>query len=505
MCSSSSRPKNVLEKTRKRSKVSKRNLSILEVSQDFNKNQVGNYMSSSQPEFSYSTTPFNLDQIRQQWIQQKVGPSGFIKLIIALIKKITRGLQDLVDYRRLHLNHDQRKVLTLNIEEFSKIKELEAIIGDTSQKKPTQDDHLLISENPEKFFSGMESQLIRINKTEPWWRTVDLNDLASFVSDKSVENFDNSDLPRPQINKPGQWFVPDKGLASLDQVSNFVDSMQRSPTSVCVSQSHSPSGAIGCSRCGLDVPLRPRKQQRKRTIKKEHLITHFLKQASQLFAYKQWFHILQLETILRNPKYPPIYTCFPYFVPWVSLKGKQQKKGRRKPTKTKPSSPRYKIGKYFGSILLGLTPAALLPLLQHSTSGARIVNVSSLRDELWRIPNEQRRKELGDVESLSKKKIDRFVEKFLEDLSNDELEANGWSKMLLAYSVSKAMLNAYTTRVLAKMCINCVHPGYVDNDLNWHTGTMTLEEGAQGSVMLALLPQGGPSGCYFDRTQVAEF
>ncbi|XP_024966633.1 short-chain dehydrogenase/reductase 2b-like [Cynara cardunculus var. scolymus] len=151
---------------------------------------------------------------------------------------------------------------------------------------------------------------------------------------------------------------------------------------------------------------------------------------------------------------------------------------------------------------------ALLPLLQRSTSGARIVNVSSLRGELWRIPNEQVRKELGDVESLSEKKIDGFVERFLEDLSNDELEANGWSKMLPAYSVSKAMLNAYT-RVLAKtypeMCINCVHPGYVDTDLNWHTGTMTLEEGAQGSVMLALLPQGGPSGCYFDRTQVGEF
>ncbi|KVI12074.1 hypothetical protein Ccrd_009516 [Cynara cardunculus var. scolymus] len=125
-----------------------------------------------------------------------------------------------------------------------------------------------------------------------------------------------------------------------------------------------------------------------------------------------------------------------------------------------------------------------------------------------RIPNEQVRKELGDVMSLSEKKIDGFVEKFLEDLSNDELEANGWSKMLPAYSVSKAMLNAYT-RVLAKtypeMCINCVHPGYVDTDISWHTGTMTLEEGAQGSVMLALLPQGGPSGCYFDRTQVGEF
>nr|GEV33168.1 hypothetical protein [Tanacetum cinerariifolium] len=146
---------------------------------------------------------------------------------------------------------------------------------------------------------------------------------------------------------------------------------------------------------------------------------------------------------------------------------------------------------------------ALIPLLQRSTSGARIVNVSSIRGELWRIPNEQIRKELGDLASLTEEKIDGFVEKFLHDLSNDELEANGWSKMLPAYSVSKAMLNAYT-RVLArkypKMCVNCVHPGYVDTDINWHTGTMTVEEGAQGSVMLALLPKGGLSGFFPLRT-----
>lgn len=80
--------------------------------------------------------------------------------------------------------------------------------------------------------------------------------------------------------------------------------------------------------------------------------------------------------------------------------------------------------------------------------------------------------------------------------------------MLPAYSISKATVNAYT-RILAKkyknMCINCVHPGYVNTDINWHTGTLSLEEGAQGPVKLALLPNGCPTGCYFDQTQVAEF
>ncbi|KAM3202253.1 hypothetical protein P3L10_029877 [Capsicum annuum] len=72
--------------------------------------------------------------------------------------------------------------------------------------------------------------------------------------------------------------------------------------------------------------------------------------------------------------------------------------------------------------------------------------------------------------------------------------------MLPAYSISKVSLNAYT-RILArrypKMCINCVHPGYVNTDINWHTGTMPVEEGAEGPVKLALLPDGGPTGCYF--------
>ncbi|KAL6502271.1 hypothetical protein OROHE_024699 [Orobanche hederae] len=151
---------------------------------------------------------------------------------------------------------------------------------------------------------------------------------------------------------------------------------------------------------------------------------------------------------------------------------------------------------------------SLLPSLQQSTLGARIVNVSSLRSELSRIPNEHTRKELGDIDTLTEEKIDRILQRFLNDLQENALEANGWQKMLPAYSISKATLNAYT-RILARryprMCINCVHPGYVNTDINWHTGTMTVQEGAQGSLILAFLPEGGPTGCYFDRTRLAEF
>lgn len=176
---------------------------------------------------------------------------------------------------------------------------------------------------------------------------------------------------------------------------------------------------------------------------------------------------------------------------------------------------------------------ALLPWLQQSTLGATIVNLSSLRSELsvstsshihiymfndnqnlnvflvmQRVPNEQRREELGDIEKLTEDKIDAILQQFLGDVKEDAIEMNGWQKMLPAYSISKVSLNAYT-RILANkyptMRINCVHPGYVNTDLNWRTGTMTVEEGAQGPVMAALLPDGGPTGCYFDRTTVHHF
>ncbi|KAL9370465.1 hypothetical protein Peur_035605 [Populus x canadensis] len=151
---------------------------------------------------------------------------------------------------------------------------------------------------------------------------------------------------------------------------------------------------------------------------------------------------------------------------------------------------------------------ALLPLLQLSPSGARIVNVSSLRGELCRIRGEDLRNELGDLETLNEEKLDSILKRFLKDLKENTLEAGGWSLMLPAYSISKATLNAYT-RVLAKrhpnMLINCVHPGYVNTDINWHTGPMPVEEGARGPVKCALLPDGGPTGCYFDQTEVASF
>ncbi|PWA80534.1 glucose/ribitol dehydrogenase [Artemisia annua] len=53
--------------------------------------------------------------------------------------------------------------------------------------------------------------------------------------------------------------------------------------------------------------------------------------------------------------------------------------------------------------------------------------------------------------------------------------------------------------------VNCVHPGYVVTNMTSQTGYITAEEGAKGPVMTALLPDDGPSGVFFNKTNIAPF
>lgn len=160
---------------------------------------------------------------------------------------------------------------------------------------------------------------------------------------------------------------------------------------------------------------------------------------------------------------------------------------------------------YYG---IKLVTKELMTLLQLSNS-PRIVNVSSGYGQLKFISNEKARKELEDVDGLTEDRVDKVVEGFLEDVKENLREVKGWPTNFSAYIVSKAALNAYT-RILAKnypnIAINSVSPGYVKTDMNHHTGVLTVEQGAKGPVMLAMMPEGGPSGLYFDKNmEVSSF
>ena len=113
---------------------------------------------------------------------------------------------------------------------------------------------------------------------------------------------------------------------------------------------------------------------------------------------------------------------------------------------------------------------AMLPLVRKSPSG-RIVNVSS------------------GLGSLA--------------LNSDPASPYAEVK-ILGYNASKAALNMMTVQLAYELRdtgikVNAADPGYTATDLNNNSGPQTIEEGAEETVRLALLPDDGPTGGYSDR------
>ncbi|WCJ27687.1 NAD(P)-binding Rossmann-fold superfamily protein [Euphorbia peplus] len=149
----------------------------------------------------------------------------------------------------------------------------------------------------------------------------------------------------------------------------------------------------------------------------------------------------------------------------------------------------------------------LIPLLQLSNS-PRIVNVSSIAGKLEKVQNEWAKEVLSDDEKLSEEKIEEVLNRYLKDFREGSTKSEGWPTICSAYTLSKAALNAYT-RIQAKKFqnfrINCVCPGIVKTDLTFSLGEFTIKEGAEVPVMVSLLPNDCPSGCFFDRKEEISF
>jgi len=121
--------------------------------------------------------------------------------------------------------------------------------------------------------------------------------------------------------------------------------------------------------------------------------------------------------------------------------------------------------------VVGLT-TALLPLLQKAAA-ARIVNVSSI---------------LGSVSLQATPGSPTYGTK------------------LFAYNASKAALNVYTISLAHELRgtaikVNSAHPGWVKTDLGGVGAPMSPAEGAKTGVMLATLPEDGPTGGFFHLDQ----
>jgi NAD(P)-dependent dehydrogenase (short-subunit alcohol dehydrogenase family) len=121
---------------------------------------------------------------------------------------------------------------------------------------------------------------------------------------------------------------------------------------------------------------------------------------------------------------------------------------------------------FFGTVAV---TQALLPLVKRSKAG-RIVNVSS---------------GLGSITLNNDPSWDYAAVKFL------------------GYNGSKAALNMFTVLLAAELRehgikVNAADPGYTATDLNGHSGHQTIPEGAAEAIRLALLPDDGPTGGFFN-------
>jgi len=113
---------------------------------------------------------------------------------------------------------------------------------------------------------------------------------------------------------------------------------------------------------------------------------------------------------------------------------------------------------------------AMLPLLRRSAS-PRIVNMSS------------------GVGSLTR-----------QSATDDPLLVGPIS---MAYAPSKTFLNAVTVQYAKALrdsgiLVNAANPGFVATDLNGFRGILTPEQGAATAIRLATLPDGGPTGGFFE-------
>jgi NAD(P)-dependent dehydrogenase (short-subunit alcohol dehydrogenase family) len=111
---------------------------------------------------------------------------------------------------------------------------------------------------------------------------------------------------------------------------------------------------------------------------------------------------------------------------------------------------------------------ALLPLLKKADA-ARIVNVSSI---------------LGSISLQATPGSPTYTTK------------------LFAYNASKAALNMFTIHLAhelrkTKIKVNSAHPGWVKTDLGGSSAPMSAVDGAKTEVMLATLPEDGPTGGFF--------
>jgi len=135
----------------------------------------------------------------------------------------------------------------------------------------------------------------------------------------------------------------------------------------------------------------------------------------------------------------------------------------------------------------------LFPILR---SQARVVNVSSMSSAwiLGKVGPELKPRVLG-VKTIAD--VTALMDEFKSSVKSGDFKQKGWVES--AYGNSKLGLTCASLIMQSDMdkdesrqdiVVNCCCPGYVSTDMSSHKGHLTIDQGADTPVYLALLPPG---------------
>lgn len=269
----------------------------------------------------------------------------------------------------------------------------------------------LFPKKPQKACYEMDPPWAEDKKSQPWWQVVDGDGLASLVAERAMQNIENNDLPRPTqtVRVHGAKLNSHENKDSYGHTSPSVKELQPElqDTMMCSYSIASTNETNSSDSGGWQQPQRKNarggaqdsspgnepahqnqnaseraqlldalrhSQTRAREAEmaaknahdeKDHIIKLLFRQASHLFACKQWLKMLQLENIclqLRLKEHQ-IAAMFPE-LPWTMMKEKAAPGEERKDSTKKKGRRQKKEGGFRKAIMfavgVGIVGAGLL-------------------------------------------------------------------------------------------------------------------------------------------------
>lgn len=214
------------------------------------------------------------------------------------------------------------------------------------------------SKSSEGLSSVYKSDLIGTEKAEPWWQKADKDDLASFVAKKSLEHVENCDLPQPHgknfrrgpfyslenfniYGLLGSYLYKNDNPTSVNMeerqdhfddprlslnasdgpfrnhdygTSTSTKNKDLAESGLVSENSYSKAQLLAALRHSQTRARRAEEEAQKLQTERERITKLFFKQASHLFAYKHWLHLLHLENLffqLKSTDHRPVSVLFP--------------------------------------------------------------------------------------------------------------------------------------------------------------------------------------------------